>query len=362
MAFRFVLFTSLGMAFSLSAHAMTFSDEFERDFPIRSFGELQVTNLRGGIEIKGWSHDKIRVKARRKVEASTQEEANRQIAALDVRFSTVGMGLELSAEYGKNLSIEERLRERKMPKTSMDLVIFAPAALDLRVWTVDGKVLVREWGHSVEVRSARGAVRVENVRSKKVSVLCPSCDIAVSKARGSVRCMGGTGDVSLNEINADDVFVETQSGSISSKQVSGRQLYVSRAGALVGHRLTGHVEFHTTSGPVRIDELSGFASGRTQDGPIELKIRSWSFIDKALFESNRGRIRLEFPRNFSAEIDLWSLYGKARLDFGLTPAKDFGVFGPEPKNHLRGTIGEGGEQLRAFSQEGDVALVPWGKT
>ena len=359
MGFRFALI--VGFLVSTHVHAENFLNEFERDYPIRSFGELQVTNLRGGIEIRGWSLDKIRVKAKRRVEAANQEEAKRRLTALDIRFSSLGQGLEVSAEYGKNLSIEERLQERKQPKTSMDLVIYAPAAMDLRVWTVDGKVFVKEWGHSLEVRSAKGAVRVENVRSKQVSVLCPSCDISVKGARGTVRCMGGSGDVRLQDVNGDDIFVETQSGVITARRISGRQLYVSRSGALLGSRLSGQIEFHTTSGAVRIDELSGFASGRTVDGPIELKIRSWNFRDKALFESARGRIRLEVPHDFSAEVDLWSLYGKARLDLGLTPARDFGSYGPEPRNHLRGTIGEGGEQLRAFSQEGDVVLVPWGK-
>ncbi len=339
------------------AKAEVFEDQFEKDFSIRSFGELQVTNLRGGIEIRGWSQDKIRVRARRKVRAEGKEEANKLFSALDVRFLGTSGALELSAEYGKNLTIEERLRERKSPRTSMELLVLAPAGLKLKVWSMEGRVSVKDWSDRLEVRTGTGAVDVEGVSGSVVSLLCPSCSIRASSVKGVLRCMGGSGRVDLKDIDGKEIFVETHAGSISASGVRGGQLYVSKTGNIKGDRLSGNVEFHTTAGSVRIDELNGFASGTTQEGPIDVRVRQWRFSDKALFESNRGKIRLEFPASFSGEVDLWSLYGKARLDFSLVQSTDYGVYGPEPRNHLRGRVGDGGEQLRAFSQEGDVTLT-----
>src|SRR4051812_26136582 len=51
---------------SPQAPVREFQDEIERDFTLRSTGQLQVTNMRGNIVLQGWSLDKIRVKARRR--------------------------------------------------------------------------------------------------------------------------------------------------------------------------------------------------------------------------------------------------------------------------------------------------------
>lgn len=118
-----------------------FQDEVERDFPVYALGRLQITNLRGGITVQGWSQDRIRVRGKRRVLANDLESAKAALSALDMRFSKTGREMELSAEYGRGMDIQERLQERRQSKeqqSSMDLIVLAPSSLRLRVLGVEG--------------------------------------------------------------------------------------------------------------------------------------------------------------------------------------------------------------------------------
>ncbi len=352
---------AIAVAFVASGHvasAAEFHDDIERDFALRSLGQLQITNLRGGITIQGWALDKIRVKARRKAVANTAEEAKKLFSALDFRFRAENSVIELSAEYGKGLEIQQRLREREQPHTSMEMVVYAPANLDLTVWAIEGSLSVKNWNASVDVRTSRGDVRIENLRSKNASVLCPSCSITAKTIRGgSLRCMGGTGSVDVSDFEGEDVFVETSTGQQSTSRISGeQQLYISRSGKLQGRDLRGRIEFQTQKGAVAFTESAGFISGRTETGDVSVKMRQWEFADKALIESAKGDIALSLPTDFSGEIDLWSVTGKTSSGFTSRAIEGGGTYGPEPVSHIRGRVGDGGEQLKLFSQEGDVRL------
>ena len=125
-----------------------FHSDVERDYNLRSIGQLQVTNLRGPIAVQGWAQDKIRVKARRTVFASNPEEAKKLFAAIDFRYQETEGNIEFSGQYGQGLSIAERIRERAQSSdptriASMEMTVFAPSNLKLKVWASEGAVSVK---------------------------------------------------------------------------------------------------------------------------------------------------------------------------------------------------------------------------
>ena len=350
------LLTLVAALLCLSAHAADIQDEVERDFALRSIGDLEISNTRGGIVIHGWSMDKIRVKARRTMKTENAEEAKKLAAAVDFRYRELDGNIELSAEYGKGLDIQDRLKERANPKASMEMVVYAPANLKLRVWAVNGAVHVKEWRAPLEARTDSGPIQIEDVRAETVSLLCPSCEMSVKNVHSSVRCMGGSGPINLNAVNGKSIYVESNSGQQQLKRVSGEQLYVSKDGGISGSLLQGRVEFHTLSGEVSLTDGAGFLSGSTDSGNIDVKMLQWKFADKALIESVKGSIFLTLPSSFAGEVDLWSLYGHTHTGFTVAAISDNPVFGPEPANHLQGRVGQGGDQLRVNSQFGDINI------
>jgi hypothetical protein len=344
-------------SWGVQCRAAEFSDEVERDFALRDRGRLMISNLRGDVILQGWAQDKIRVKARRHVEAESKEEATRLLAALDFRHRVADGEIELSAEYGKGLEIQQRLRERKKPRTRMDMIVLAPANLRVRVWAQDGEVSVTGWNRDVEIRTAKGPIRINDVNAENVSILCPGCSVAANDLKASLRCIGGTGDATIARVQGAQIYVETTTGSQRLQRIEGEQLYLSRSGSISGKDLRGRIEFHTQRGDVEIVDSQGFASGNTDSGNITLRMREWNFADKALIESVRGNIAVALPSTLDAEVDLASLYGQAESAFNLRPLHEKPEFGPPPGNHLSGQIGEGGDQLKLFSRQGNVHLL-----
>lgn len=344
-------------AFASSSFSAEFHDEIVRDYTVKTLGQLQIANLRGGIVVQGWALDRIRVTAKRRAVAASAQEARKLFTALDFRYRNLGTGVELSAEYGKGLEIQDRLREREQPHTSMEMVVQAPSRMKLSVWAVDGVVSVKNWNESVDVRTSKGSVLIQDVNAKLVSLVCPDCQSVVRDARGgALRMMGGTESVEVESFEGEQVYIETSAGSQTLSHVSGEQLYVSKTGKIAGRNMKGRIEFQSQKGAVSFLDSSGFVSGRTESGDIQVRMREWRFFDKALIESSKGAVKLALPSQFSGEIDLWSVSGKTSTVFSVRNSKERGIYGPEPVNHIRGRVGDGGEQLKLFSQDGDVAL------
>lgn len=355
-ALFFAVFSSF---FTISgAEGAEFVEEIERDFPLRSISNFYVTNLRGEVAVQGWALEKIRIKAKKKVIADSEVEAKKLFQQMDFRYATLGDDIELAAEYGKGLSINERLKERTNPKTRMDMVVFAPSILKLKIWGMDHPVSLKSWNKQAELRSASGMITVNELKSSSVSLLCQSCPMKILNVKSELRAIGGAGNIELEQVVGSSVYVETNQGAIRSKGIQGGQLYVSRAGNISGEKLKGIVEFHTTQGNVEISDLSGFLSGRTEAGKVFAKIREWEFKDKALFESISGDIQLQLPPQFSGEVDFWSLQGKVSVDFPVEDLlqKSKQAFGPEPANRVVGRVGEIDEILKVYSEKGAIHI------
>ncbi|MCM2321953.1 MAG: DUF4097 domain-containing protein [Oligoflexia bacterium] len=343
-----------------SGHAATeYTAELERVIPLRANGTLQVINNRGDVVIEGWAQDKVRVRGRKRALADTEEEAQRLFSAIDFRSRTIEGGVELSAEYGRGLSIEERLKERSNPRTGMAMHVLAPSNLPLRVWAVAGKVFLKSWRGSVELRSASGEIRVEAVRGKNaVSILCPSCAMTVENIRGPLRCLGGSGKIHLKDIEGASIYVESAEGPVVANRISGEQLYVVKSGALQISDSDGHVEFHGQQGDVKIEDGMGFVSGRTTSGNIFVGMRRWVFHDKALIESTAGNISLVLPRDLSADLEVASAQGKVTVTIPLQSGQ--APTGSTPRSssrHVVGTAGDGGELLKVTSDTGDIVVT-----
>lgn len=334
-----------------------YSDEIERDFSVRSVGQLQITNIRGDVELQGWALDKIRVKAQRTAGAESLDGAKRLLSGVDVRFRESGKNVDLSAEYGRGLDISERLHERRDPHTSMKMVVFAPMNMSVRVWAEAGKVSVKNWNAPVDVRTSTGAIDVSAVKADGVSTLCPGCAIRIAGVRGSVRCMGGDGDASLADVTGPQIYVESSGGNVIAERVSGEQLYVSGSGKITGKQLSGSIEFRTRQASVDFADLRGFLSGRTESGDIRATMRAWKFVDKALIESASGNIDLRLPMSFSGEVDLWSVKGKVDVGFPLQISESNQAVGPQPASHILGRISDGGDLLKVFSDRGDIRVA-----
>ena len=66
---------------------------------------------------------------------------------------------------------------------------------------------------------------------------------------------------------------------------------------------------------------------------------------------------MTLPSNFSGDLDVKSILGRASVGYSLQNPGERISMGPEPANHLAGRIGDGGEILKVFSESGDIQIL-----
>lgn len=135
------------------------------------------------------------------------------------------------------------------------------------------------------------------------------------------------------KLPADIVFSgETVNGEIDAEGV-GADAEVTTVNGSINVQATGHVEARTVNGSIRA------SMGRAD----------WS--SETEFTTVNGGITLTLPANLSAEVSAETVNGDLETDFPLTVT---GKFGPR---HMRGTIGNGGRQLKLSTVNGSIHLI-----
>ncbi len=309
-AFLAGLFSFLSSA--PGAWAQEFVQEQERDFPLKTTGSLKIVNQRGSTSVLGWSMDRIRVKIRRRVQAETQEEANKVFASLEVSFKDRGADLELLVEAGRGFELSDRLKERKQPRSEVDLDVRGPANLKLDLWSVNAKLKVHNWNAPVSARLSSGSMEFTDISASTpgVSTICADCTIDLERVKANVRAVSQSGKITLKSAQSKEVFVETVSGPIEFTETRGEQTYVTSSGAIKGSRSRGSLELRTRAGVVLLSQIQGTLSGRSDSGNVALEIEDWNPENRVFLESDSGQISLKLPYRFSSVVDFWAQEGK----------------------------------------------------
>ena len=354
--FRFILLLSIFLC-SVSVFAAMYMDEVEKDFGLKSIGQLRIVNPKGDVSVQSWALDKIRIKFVKRVESESSEKAKELLNRIDYRSVFAAGNVEISSHYGKDLPLKDRLRADDQRKIRTDMVVYAPAHLSLSVWSVEGVVTIKGWRSNLELRLSSGAVTLEGIKAKKISLTCPLCDLSLKSIQASVKCVGGEGAIHLNQVKGGSIYVESESGPMTLLDISGEQLYSSGSAQVAGRHLAGRVEFHSKKGNIDFRGLSGFLSGSSESGSIHAQVQDWVPLDKGFLETTTGSISLVFSNSFSADVDIWSLSGNVKVDFPIINADDARIFGPRSLSHLTGKINSGGELIRITSDSGDIHLT-----
>ena len=331
-------------------------DEIERDYPLRKFKPLQITNVRGDISVQGWSFDKLRIKVRKKVLTASPMKATQLLSAIDYRYSALESNLEISTQYGKNLSIEERIKEKAGPKVRLEILVYAPSQLKLQLWGVDGDLNLKNWAGSAEIRARAGLVHVENFKGNLVTLTCVSCSAQFQQVRGSIRSSTGQGKVELSQVQGGKVYVETLGGAIQLSEVKGEQLYTSKQGSIQGRVIQGNVEFHAENSTIAFDEFEGHLSGYLDKGSIYAQVKKWKAIEQSVIETLAADVSLVLPREFSSTLDVWSKQGNTEIQFPVVLSSESEAVGPSPTGRILGRVRAGGPLLRVFSETGSIKL------
>lgn len=331
-------------------------EEVERDYTLRQIKPLLITNVRGDVSVQGWSLDKVRIKFRKKVLSQSPILASQLLSAMDYRYTFSGPQLEVSSQYGKGLSIEDRLHENQKPKVRLEMVVFAPSQLNLTLWGVDGHLTLKNWSAPAEIRTRSGSVQIENFRGNLVSLTCAECSAQFRNVSGSIRSFTGKGSVQLENVSGKKIFVETGAGPIRLANVAGDQFYTTKTGPMEGDGLSGKIAFHAQDSAIHFQKLSGYLGGVLDQGSLRARVTDWKPTEQSIIETHSASVDLMLPSSFSANVDIWSKQGAAEVKFPVVPLADTDGPGPHSPGRLTGRVRGGGELLQILSESGQIIL------
>jgi DUF4097 and DUF4098 domain-containing protein YvlB len=104
--------------------------------------------------------------------------------------------------------------------------------------------------------------------------------------------------------------------------------------------VNGNVDVHT----------AGFAEASTVNGNITCRLGRSSFEEDVEFETVNGSITIEMPEGLNADFRANTVNGGIDSDFPIL------VTGKVSRRSLRGSIGEGGPELRLSTVNGSIRL------
>lgn len=199
----------LGVVTMLVAAALpSRQGQFDTDttFRVRQGDRLRVNNQGGDIRVRAWDRNEVRVQAQHSRRTEVEIDAGGSVIEIRARGRLgmqglvdydlavpAWMGLELGG-----LNAEVSVEGTKGP---------------IKVETVQGDITVRGGAESVSLSTINGRIDVSGARGR-IDLRTASDDIVGRDLQGDIRAEAIAGDVSLRDIDASQVDVQSVSGDL----------------------------------------------------------------------------------------------------------------------------------------------------
>lgn len=282
----------LVIAVTVSA-AGTRGTEFERTLAAQRNGEVEVRNLAGSVQVRGWDREEVAIVAR--LDDGQDLDVQSRSGRIVIEVRQPGQRRAREAELELRVPRSSRLR---VSGVSADLEVDAVVgALDLK--TVSGDVGVQAFGTDLEVGTVNGRIRA--VGSGQAGRMM------ASTVNGAILIEAAAGQIEVSTVNGEVVIL---GGRFDRVRLNG-----------VNAHIHGHLEL-------------------TDEGRFEA-------------DSVSGRLALRLPPDLPARFDLESFSGRIQSCDGIS-AERSSRFGPG--HRLAYTRGVGTAQVQARSMSGEIAL------
>jgi len=235
----------------------SYSDTVEERFTFKGTPRLRVRNVSGETSIAAaGAPGEIRVVARKRVSASSEDRAKRLLQNLEIRMEK--RGDEILVE--PHLYEQERgwldLFRGKRFRVDFDITVPAECAVDSQ--TVSGELSVEGVRGPLEIQTVSGAVRLENVQGP----------MRLKSVSGDVDCRRYVGHFEGNTVSGDVTIVASKLRSSQLHTVSGDVQIEGRLDPRKEHRfktISGDIELALSDADLTIDY-------RTASGDVECEL------------------------------------------------------------------------------------------
>jgi len=337
--------------FPLFGHTYTYEDQLAQSFPAGA--TLRVTDERGAVNVSASSDNEIHVAVHKRVNAESQEEADKWNGGTKPQISVVGQTVTLHANT--------QGAGDHWVATDMDISLPRKASVTISTQRGDVSLLGRDGDG--EITSDHGDVSVSDVNGKLTLHLKDS-SARVSQVSSDVFVDGRANDVTLEDIKGaahlDGDFMESvklsKIGKGATFKSSRTEMEFARidgevnldSGDLEASDVAGPVRLATRSKDISLEGVSGDLRLEDQNGAVEVHV---SKLGNTQIENRQGDIEVYLPTKASFQLDARAGNGEIQSDFdGLK------IENGDDQATGSGSIGNGGPHLVISNEHGTIEL------
>ena len=313
---------ALALVFTTASTARAQRFPFERTFEMQGVSTLDVSTMRGKIEVVAGAPGRVVVTGTATVRIAWDAPSNA------VELARRVAGQPPIERDGNTLRLRPPSDAAEQKATTVSYTVRVPPDTDVRTDSDSGATSIRDVAGPVAVRTQSAAVDVANLGAAAT----------ITTGSGAVRVDGVKGALSVTTSSSaftgrsleGDVRVRTSSGAVDA--------------ALIGR---GGVDVQTGSSAITVRGARGGVIATSQSGRVTVAGvpgSAWTL------STSSSAIDIAVDKAASLSLDASSRSGSVKVEGGE-------VRGDVSKNRIAGTIGDDGPLVRATSGSGSILLT-----
>ena len=336
--------------FQIFGHTYTYEDQVQQDFPTGA--SLRIVNDHGAVNLIVSDSNQIRVVAHKRINADSQEEADKINPGTKPQITT--------GDHVITLNANTQGAGDHAVTTDMDVSV--PRKVGVVISSHRGDVSVLGRDGDVEISSQHGDVATSDINGK-VTLNLASDSARVSQVSSDVSVQGRADDVSLSDIKGaarlsgefDTIKLSKIAGAVSFKSARTDMEFSKLdgdldmdSGDMRASDLTGPFRLQTRSKDIQLSGISGDVRLQNENGAVEVHMNKLGSMQV----SNRNSdIQIYLPDKAAFQLDAHSRGGEIESDFeGLK------IDNGDQQGIATGTIGAGGPHLVITNEHGGIEL------
>ena len=282
----------------------------EKAFTVNGAGVLHVETQGGEIRVAPSNDSTVKVKARQRINASSEAEADELLKKLELTMEQAGNTVRILSKYERQ---PPGWKVRSWPPVNVDFEISVPQSFATELHTSGGAILVGDLNGKAELRTSGGGIKL-------------------GRMGGPVDARTSGGSISLDEARGA-VELRTSGGNIS-----------------VG-RVTGPAELSTSGGSIKIDSVASSLRAHTSGGSIRANIAG-PLKEECSLSTSGGSVSVSVDKTAAFRLDASTSGGGVDAS-GLTITLEGSG---RDRSRLAGAVNGGGPLLKLRSSGGGISV------
>ncbi|MBI2505857.1 MAG: hypothetical protein HYW07_21800 [Candidatus Latescibacteria bacterium] len=246
---------------TIEREGLGFIERIDKTVPVGKAGTLRLSAPKGGIEVRSWDKDEVRVEVDKEAEAFTESSARKLLDRAQVFVETSGKDVQVRVEGGDDLDWDD---------VELEFHLSVPQVYNLDLQTSGGGISIGDLEGQVLAKTAGGGIEVGQIKNGKVDVETAGGGIEVAGIQGG-DCLAKTagGGIDIGEVSGS-VNAQTAGGGIDIKKAGGEVRAMTAGGGIDIGEGGIKVYAETAGGGIDIGPVQGSVEARTAGGGIDI--------------------------------------------------------------------------------------------